>query len=194
MRSRLLFVALGNPGAGYRGTRHNVGFDWLDHVAEELSLKKDFKEKFEAEWLQFEHASHEVHFLKPQTYMNLSGKSLGLWKKKFQGDFEIRVILDDIDLPLGRIKLAATGRDAGHRGMRSLIQVMGTPDIPRMKIGVGRPTSDSEAKDHVLESFNPDEKKVMNQVYQVAKEHFDILCESSLGEAMNQINGWRASV
>ena len=194
MRSRLLFVALGNPGAGYRGTRHNVGFDWLDRVAEEYSLQKNFKEKFEAHWLEFEHASREIHFLKPQTYMNLSGKSLGLWKKKFQADFEIRVILDDIDLPLGRVKLTATGRDAGHRGMRSLIQVMGTPDIPRMKIGVGRPTSDSEAKDHVLESFNPDEKKVMNQVYQTAKEHFNILCESSLSEAMNQINGWRASV
>lgn len=194
MRSRLLFVALGNPGAGYRGTRHNVGFDWLDHVAEELCLKTKFKEKFEAQWLEFEHASREVHFLKPQTYMNLSGKSLGLWKKKFQADFEIRVILDDIDLGLGRIKLSAAGRDAGHRGMRSLIQVMGTSEIPRMKIGVGRPNSDSEAKDHVLESFNPDEKKVMNQVYKVAKEHFDILCESSLSEAMNQINGWRASV
>ena len=193
MRSRILFVALGNPGAAYQGTRHNVGFDWLDRVAKELGLETSFKKRFDAQWLEFETESHQVHFLKPQTFMNLSGKSLNQWKKKYQSDFEMRVILDDIDLALGRVKLSASGRDAGHRGMRSLMEAMGTQELARLKIGVGRPEEGSEAKSHVLESFAPDEKKMMEQIYQMAKTHFDILCDSSLQEAMNKINAWRVS-
>lgn len=190
MIRRYLFIGLGNPGKKYDRTRHNIGFMWIDRVVTELSSGSStaFKERFQSHWSEQKVGDKEVHFLKPQTYMNLSGEALRDWKKKYQGETRVFVVLDDVDLPFARLRLRARGRDAGHRGMRSIIEHYGTDDIPRLKIGVGR--SDDDTVDHVLQKFSPDEMKVVEKLLDSAAEHFRSILDDDFEAAMNVVNGW----
>jgi len=184
-----LFVGLGNPGPRYNHTRHNIGFTWIDRVAK-LFPKFEWHERFEAHWLHAPHGDVEVHLLKPMTFMNISGKSVLAWKKKFQGDSQMLVVMDDLDLGLGKLRLRPSGGDGGHKGLRSIIECVGTEVIPRLRLGVGRPQA--EARDYVLEKFSPNEKEVVEELMDVAPEHFEILCRESFDSAMNKINAWRS--
>lgn len=186
-------MGLGNPGPKYQNTRHNIGFDWVDAAVGQLfghDLK--FSSKFDSLYCVGRLGEAEVHFLKPQTYMNLSGGAVRKWRKKFQGDVRFLVVLDDVDLALGRLRLRWTGRDAGHRGMRSICDNLGTQDVPRLRIGVGRPTD--ETRDYVLEKFDPDEKKTVQDLLAVAGEHLTAFVEKQPDEALNIINGFRGGM
>lgn len=187
---RFCLIGLGNPGSQYRGTRHNVGFDWVDQAIGLKGFEMDsngFQEKFEAHWAKATYQGREVHILKPMTYMNLSGQALQKWKKKFQGEFDLLVVFDEMDVELGKMKLKLQGSDAGHKGLRSILEVMGTREIPRLRLGVGRPIADGS--DHVLTKFKPEEKKVVDKVFDKAQEHLKLILSEGFLKAMNQING-----
>lgn len=193
--SRLCFVGLGNPGPRYQGTRHNIGFSWIDAVASALFPKTKFTEKYQSLWLESSFSGSnedfEVHFLKPQTYMNESGRAVAEWASKHQGAFTLVVIYDDMDLPIGKLRVRATGSDGGHRGMKSVIERLGTKDIPRLRIGVGRPSVEgqrNEVLEHVLEKFEPEELKTIEKILKDAPEQFKILANETDEAAMNQIN------
>jgi PTH1 family peptidyl-tRNA hydrolase len=194
MKSRLCVIGLGNPGAKYKNTRHNIGFDWLDAVLDSSifsAQSPSFQKKFDSEWWQGNFNEIEVHFLKPQTFMNISGKSLVKWSSKFQGDSQLLVVMDDMDLPLGKIRLRAEGGDGGHRGLRHLIEVYGGKNIPRLRLGVGRPSDDTG--DHVLSRFKPDEKEIVNKCLEDAPSVFEDyashLFDGKFELALNKING-----
>jgi PTH1 family peptidyl-tRNA hydrolase len=187
---RFLFLGLGNPGAKYRGTRHNLGFEWIDALAKSWSPNQSFKEAFKSLWLKFDRESWEVHLLKPQTFMNLSGQALQSWRTKYQGDFSICVFLDDLDLPLGRLRFRAQGGDGGHRGLRSVIEVMGHQEFQRLRIGVGRELEGVDVKDYVLENFSATEKSAVEKILFQAPDFSDLILLGSMDRAMNVINSF----
>lgn len=193
--SKLCIVGLGNPGPRYQGTRHNIGFDWIDSAISQIFSRPSWNEKFQSFWfqsdLEISGSRYELHFLKPQTYMNESGKALVDWKQKHQGDSRMLVVFDDMDLPLGKLRLRAKGSDGGHRGMRSIIERLGTQDIPRLRLGIGRPAVDGvreETLDHVLEKFSPDEKKITAKLFADAGNQLKDFIVHDFEKAMNKIN------
>lgn len=190
MRRKTLFVGLGNPGAKYRGTRHNLGFDWIDRLASEWAPHLAFKEAFQSLWIHFDKDGTEVHLLKPQTFMNLSGKAIQSWMTKFQAEFDLCIFLDDLDLPLGRLRLRPQGGDGGHRGLRSVIEVMGHQDVRRLRIGVGRESEGAEVSDFVLDKFSKAESQVVAQVLEKASEFSDLILTGPADRAMNTINSF----
>lgn len=129
-----LIVGLGNPGSKYESTRHNVGFKVLDHFATKHGIKYK-KRKFKSHWFEYK----KTLFIKPQTYMNLSGIAVQSAASFYQIDPEdIIIIYDDLDLPVGDLRIRKTGSAGGHKGMTSVIQSLQTPMIPRMRIGIGK--------------------------------------------------------
>ncbi len=183
---RICVVGLGNIGARYQNTRHNIGFDWADACVSQLGFGA-WAERYESQWCEGRYLDFPVHFLKPTTYMNLSGKALQAWTNKYQGDNRVLVVYDDMDLPVGRLRLRAEGSDGGHRGIRSILNDCAHRPIFRLRIGVGRPAV--EALDHVLGTFNPEEKAVLASLCAEASKHFSLWLEKPLELAMNQING-----
>ncbi len=195
-RLRICVAGLGNPGTRYQGTRHNIGFDWVQRAAEAfISGSVDWKEKYHSHWamtaLTLGDQDFELHFLMPQTFMNESGKALTDWTSKNQGESKILVVYDDMDLPLGGIRYRSSGSDGGHRGIRSVIERLGTQNVPRLRLGIGRPLVDGvreETLDHVLEKFNPDEKKIVQKVVSDAGEQLKLWLTQNDEQAMNKIN------
>jgi len=152
-----LVVGLGNPGKEYERTRHNVGWWVLDEVARELGF--DFsREKFKALYGEYSTPKGKVIFLKPLTYMNRSGEAVGQFYRFFKlQPSELIVIYDDLDLPLGNVRLRLKGSSGGHRGVESVINSLGTKEFPRLRIGIGRPKRKEEVADFVLSPFKEDE-------------------------------------
>lgn len=118
--------------------------------------------------------------------MNESGKAVSEWKQKFQGESEILVAFDDMDIPLGRLRYRAEGSDGGHRGLRSIIEHLGTQEVPRLRIGIGRPVDQSI--DHVLSRFTPDEKKILKPLLAEASEQLKIWLTEKTELCMNKLN------
>jgi len=201
--NKLCIVGLGNPGPRYQGTRHNIGFDWVDSAVSQVfssgsKSAPKFTNKFNSLWfeaeLELDGNPYEIHFLKPQTYMNESGKALVEWKQKHQGDSNFLIVFDDMDLPVGKLRLRQKGSDGGHRGMRSIIERLGTQEVPRLRLGVGRPSVDGvreETIDHVLEKFSGPEKKAVSKLLADAgsqlKDYVSLSCEN-FEMAMNKMN------
>ncbi len=184
-------IGLGNPGAKYSGTRHNIGFEWVDRVCQELLPGSKYSEKYESEYISGEILGADVHFLKPLTYMNESGRAWSAFRSRHQGSLRSIVVYDDLDLEIGRIRYRTDGSDGGHRGLRSLLQHSGGKELERIRIGIGRPPAGSdEAADFVLSKFKPEERVVMNQVLAVASEQMRLLIQDQT-KAMNQINAWK---
>jgi PTH1 family peptidyl-tRNA hydrolase len=182
-------MGLGNPGPRYNNTRHNIGFAWVNEAVRQLNFDFKFSEKFESEWLTGKWNDLEIHFLKPQTYMNNSGQAYEKWKSKFQGPSQLLVVLDDLDLPVGKIRYRPDGSDAGHRGLRSIIEHSQTAEVPRLRIGIGKPAG-AEAVDYVLEKFSPDDQEILSKVLASAGEQLKIwLTAKNAEEAMNKLNG-----
>lgn len=187
--SRFCFVGLGNPGAKYKGTRHNIGVEWVEALSASTlfsTQKIKASEKFQSYWAMAKFDEHEIHFLLPQTYMNESGRAAAEWKQKYQGDSRLIAVYDDMDIPLGKLRYREYGSDGGHRGMRSLIEHLGSDQISRLRIGIGRPVDTSI--DHVLAKFTPDERTVLNKLLKDVENHFRILISESAEQIMNQLN------
>ena len=150
-----LIVGLGNPGREYEKTRHNVGFRCLDIIADQLNVKVD-KLKYQGLYCQTNYKGKKLFLLKPQTYMNLSGRSVLQLSAYFNiPPQRIIVLFDDISLEPGRLRVRANGSAGGHNGIKSIIQELGSQEFPRVKIGVGaKPHPDFDLADWVLSTFS----------------------------------------
>lgn len=150
-----IVVGLGNPGRDYAGTRHNIGFAIVDEVARQLAATTQ-RSRFKATLHEGHHGGHKLILGQPQMYMNLSGIPVREIVNWYKADLEdLLVVYDDMDLPLGQLRMRETGTAGGHNGMKSIIAEMGTPDIQRLRVGIGRGGGASTA--HVLSRFSADE-------------------------------------
>jgi len=184
-----LIVGLGNPGSKYRSTRHNVGYEVVDLLAERAHA--EFSErKFKARICRARIGGTDTRLIKPETYMNLSGESvqpaLGFFKL---GTEQLIVIHDELDLEPGRMKLKKGGGHGGHNGLRSLIQHLPNPDFTRVRIGIGRPEHPSmDPADYVLSRFSPDVSEIMRKVIERAADAVEAIVRDGLRMAMNEFN------
>jgi PTH1 family peptidyl-tRNA hydrolase len=187
---RHVIVGLGNPGPEYSGSRHNVGFQCVRWLAKKHGLSFDGS-RAHARIAQGTILGKPVVLARPQTFMNLSGQAVnGLlqWLRLTPGD--IVVIHDDLDLPLGRLRLRPGGSAGGHRGIRSIIDSLGSQDFARLRVGIGRPEG-NDAVDYVLGDFNAAERQVMAQSYARAAEAVECILTQGLEVAMNRFNADR---
>jgi len=178
-------VGLGNPGPEYRGTRHNVGFDVVDELAGRWALRlKPWKSVAEVAVA----ADRAVILAKPKTFMNLSGEAVArvVLFHKLELD-DILVVVDEAQLPLGRLRLRGSGSAGGHNGLKSIIQHVGA-EFPRLRIGVGRGDPHWDLADHVLAPFRPEERLVVRQAIDRAADAVETFVESGLEVAMNRFN------
>jgi PTH1 family peptidyl-tRNA hydrolase len=183
-----LVIGLGNPGPQYQNSRHNFGFMVVDMLSEvhRIPVKKI---GHKALWGKGTIAGNEVVLAKPQTYMNLSGQSALELTKHFGVDFhETIIIYDDMDLPLGKLRLRPFGGAGTHNGMRSIIYQLCTEDFPRVRLGIGSPPEGVDAADYVISPFAPEEKAQVFDVIKKAAEAVEVILASGIDEAMNRFN------
>ena len=191
-----LIVGLGNPGTGYANNRHNIGFMCLNRFARAHGIKFDKKQGLARIGIG-EVNGEKVVLARPQTFMNLSGQSVSRLVKKFNVDFnDLLVIHDDLDLPLGKIRIRFGGSPGGHKGISSIINHLGSRDFPRIKVGIGRPATMEDAGEitetdiisYVLSDFPDEEKKIVTGVMDEVSEAVLCLMNEGLTTAMNKYN------
>jgi PTH1 family peptidyl-tRNA hydrolase len=183
-----LIVGLGNPGQQYSGTRHNVGFMMLDYFAGKNKLTFT-DSKWKALISKATVWDESVILLKPETYMNLSGTAVAQAAHFYKlQPANIIIIHDDLDMEFGRIKLVSGGGDGGHKGIRSIIEQLGTKDFPRLKIGIGRPPAPVSPEKYVLGKFDHDEKEMIEQKLSVVLEGIRIFLQQGIAAAMTMVN------
>lgn len=185
-----LIVGLGNPGREYEKTRHNCGFRAVELLAQQLGCKID-RLKFQGLYAQTEYGGRKLFLLKPQTYMNLSGRSVLQLSAFFHiPPQRIIVMFDDISLEPGRLRVRPDGSAGGHNGIKSIIQELGSSDFPRVKIGVGaKPHPDYDLADWVLSTFSAQEEKALAVALDNAVKAALTIMDSSVSEAANRYNG-----
>lgn len=185
---RLCVIGIGNPGRRYARTRHNVGFDVVDTLAARREwtwrAEGDSAESARGRWAP----GIQVVLIKPLTYVNLTGKII----PRLLGDVDdaaadLMVVLDDLDLPLGRLRMRASGRSGGHRGLTSVIEALGSSGFPRLRVGIGRPPG-AEAADYVLGKFAPEEREAADGAVTRAADAVTCWIEEGLENAMNRFN------
>lgn len=183
-----LIVGLGNPGREYAGTRHNVGFDVADELAERMGVTFRRSWRFPAELAEGALEGERVILVKPRTFMNRSGEAVApLMSKKGVTPADVIVVVDDVDLPLGRLRLRKAGSAGGHNGLKSIIASIGSDQFPRVRIGIGRDTARDTA-DHVLGRFTPEEQPVMAEAIRRAADSISVAIRSGWDRAMNEFN------
>jgi peptidyl-tRNA hydrolase, PTH1 family len=183
-----LIVGLGNPGNSYQDTRHNIGFMVMDVLAARLGATFQVEKRWESHVAKFAGG----FLVKPQTYMNLSGRAVGAVGRYYKIPAqETLVVIDDVDLPLGRLRLRPSGSAAGHNGLKSLISTLGTDQFPRVKVGIGadngRPAGDRLVV-HVLGKFSEEERAAVAQAVDRAADAVLRAMKDGLGAAMNFFN------
>ena len=188
-----VICGLGNPGERYRFTRHNVGFRVVDLLADRWGLTGEGRIRDGAALLEARQPEPvgRVLLVKPMRYMNRSGTVLraALRQSDVEPATDLLVVTDDIDLPLGRLRLRRSGSAGGHNGLRDIIGAFGTGEIQRLRIGVGRA---GEAANHVLATFRPEERDVATEMVQVGADAAERWLEQGLEPAMNAFNGYGA--
>ena len=182
-----IIVGLGNPGSEYSSTRHNVGFMAIDELARRLGVSS-WKKRNQALVAEYR-AAEPVVLIKPQTYMNLSGIAVGelaRWYKVPPED--MIVIFDDMDVPLGRLRLRTKGGSGGHRGIESLLTHLTNDSFARVRIGIDRPPTNWQVADYVLSQFTPDEQPLLNEAITRAAEAAECIVKQGMIKAMNVYN------
>lgn len=180
-------VGLGNPGSRFSSTRHNVGFMALDHLAKKLDVS--FRGKFQAEIGEALIAGDKALLVKPQTFMNLSGRSVREvlnWYKLTPEN--LIVIYDDMDLPLGKIRLRPQGGAGGHNGIKSIIGELGTESFNRVKIGIGRPPEGWDPADYVLSDLRSNDVRDLAEVLVMVEGAVNSIISEGINRAMNSYN------
>ena len=182
-----LIVGLGNPGSKYDGTRHNIGFVVLDELARSWQISMAETKKFQGQFGEGTIAGRKLRLLKPTTYMNNSGQSIRAvldWYKISSGS--VLVVYDDMDLPVGRLRMRLSGSAGGQNGMKSAISHLGTQTFPRLRVGIG--SKDRDAIAHVLGSFAPAEKVLITEVTQLSVSAIEVSLRDGVEKAMNLFN------
>jgi len=184
-----LVVGLGNPGEKYRGTRHNVGFEVVDRLASAhvpRGWEMSPEEAVEAKWRRDPEA---VLFVKPLTFMNLSGHAVQRLSHFYKVALpDVLIVCDDVNLPLGRLRARGNGSEGGHNGLRSVADVLGTTEYPRLRIGVGRGDARRDLADHVLARFDADEKPAIDDAVARAADAVEMWIADGLSKMMNTFN------
>ena len=182
-------AGLGNPGRRYQGTRHNVGFDWVDRVAAELGAPWKAQRRFHAELAEWRLDGREIWGMKPQTYMNRSGQAVAAFARaKGLEPPGILVVHDDLDLPPGTVRLKAGGGHGGHNGLRSLVDELGSKDFLRLRIGVGHPGDREQVVPYVLSRPSPDERRALEAGMDRALEVLPELAAGQWQRAVNRLH------
>lgn len=185
---RKLVVGLGNPGPKYEATRHNIGFMVVDALAQGPT-RASFTRKFDGQWAEIEIDYQRILLLKPETFMNLSGRSVRQAAQFYKIEpSDILVVCDDLSLPLGRLRIRPSGSDGGQRGLRDIIAHLGTPEIPRLRIGIGD-RGPIDASDFVLSRFRSNEQAVINDALITASQAIAVWAGQGVEAAMNRFNG-----
>ena len=187
-----VIAGLGNPGAQYANTPHSIGFEVVDAIAREIGAEWKASASFKGELATGMFAGQKVLLLKPMTYMNLSGDSVAPVVRYHNATpADLLVVSDDIDLPVGRIRIRVGGSAGGHNGLKSIIERVGTPAFTRLRVGVGRDARDrSEVIGYVLGKFDSDTRAVMDKVVPAAVQAAAAIISSTPQAAMNTWNGW----
>ena len=183
-----LIVGLGNPGREYRQTRHNIGFMLLDRLALRLNLTFS---RVESKSLvtKGDYAGRRLLLAKPQTYMNLSGQAVGAMAQFYKVPQEnLLVVYDDVDLPFGLLRMRPAGGAGGHKGMTSIIERLGSQEIPRLRMGIGRPPGRMEAADYVLQEFSATETNLLPEILDRGVEAMFTFITQGIAAAMNHYN------
>jgi PTH1 family peptidyl-tRNA hydrolase len=186
-----IVVGLGNPGSRYAATRHNVGYAVIDSLAESPQVSR-FQGRFQAQVAEWSDGPEKVLLAKPETFMNLSGRSVRKLVDFYQVPPEaLLVVCDDVNLPLGKLRVRGRGSHGGHNGLRDIQNHLGTSEYPRLRIGVGRPGEEGGPGlvDHVLGRFRPSEQAVMADAVERAAQAVVVWVGQGTEVCMNQYNG-----
>jgi peptidyl-tRNA hydrolase, PTH1 family len=184
-----LIVGLGNPGREYELTRHNIGFLVIDGLAERWGVQVN-KYKFKALVGENRKPHQRVLLIKPQTFMNLSGNSVGSFYRFYKPPLDqLLLIFDDLDLPFGTVRIRKSGGSSGHKGMKSIIDQLGTEEFPRIRVGVGRPPGKMNSADYILDKFRKSEKSDLDLILSDCTDAVETIIENGIEMAMNRFNG-----
>ena len=190
MENVFLIVGLGNPGAEYAKTRHNAGFLLVEKLAEQWQAVWANERKFVARVAKAERNGRKVLLCEPQTFMNLSGESVGALVNFYQLPLgKILVAVDDADLPFGEIRLRKSGSSGGHHGLESIEQHLASREFARLRIGIGRKDSSRQITNYVLGKFEVGESELLKKVLERATAQVEIWLMSGIEKAMSQFNG-----
>jgi peptidyl-tRNA hydrolase, PTH1 family len=183
-----LIVGLGNPGSKYAQTRHNVGFDAIDHLAKRWQITLSDQKRFQGIAGEGLVGQQKIKLLKPQTFMNLSGQSVRAVLDWYKLDpTAVLVIYDDLDLPLGKLRMRLAGSAGGHNGMKSIISHLGTPAFPRLRLGIGK--SQDETISHVLGKFAAAEVPIVREVLELSSDAVQLAMRQGIEKSMSLYNG-----
>jgi peptidyl-tRNA hydrolase, PTH1 family len=184
-----LIVGLGNPGAKFAQTRHNIGFDVVDSLTKRWQISLNERKQFQGIYGEgFSSNKSKIRLLKPQTFMNLSGQSVRSTIDWFKLSPEsVLVVYDDLDLPLGKIRLRLSGSAGGHNGMKSIIAHLGTQNFPRVRIGIGS-SGEKETIAHVLGKFSAVETPIVNEVIYLVNDSIEMSLKQGVERAMSLYN------
>ncbi len=185
-----LIIGLGNPGRQYDQTPHNVGFHAIDRLGERFRAEWALERRFEAMTADIQIMGQKLTLMKPLTYMNLSGQSVAAWRSKNGGEpEEMLVISDDFHLPMGQLRLRPTGSHGGQKGLMSVINSLGTTDVPRLRIGIAPGGgSVSDMVSYVLARVRPADREVFERSWDDAADAVEMVVEKDLQTAMNRYN------
>ena len=190
MEETFLIVGLGNPGKEYANTRHNIGFMTIERLAKHFSFDWQVNKKFTTHLAKGDQDGKKILLTKPQNYMNLSGKTVAPLAGYYKIHSErVMVIVDDLDLPLGSLRMRPDGSGGGHRGLESISECLGTRSFPRLRVGIGRPERKEEVSEFVLGQFNQDELDRVEKVIETASNQISCWINKGLQMAMNNYNG-----
>lgn len=184
----MLIVGLGNPGSAYAATRHNVGFRCIDRLAARNSLKFNLR-RANSEVARGQVAGQLVALVKPQTFMNLSGQAV----KRISMSWgvppaAVLIVYDDVDLPVGTIRLRERGSPGTHNGMKSVVHELRTTEVPRLRIGVGAASGKTDLADHVLSKATEEEEAATAEAIERACDAIELILRRDVATAMNQFN------
>jgi len=184
-----LLIGLGNPGREYKDTRHNFGFMLIDRIAVRLNAR-GLKVQSKAIVMNTTYEERKLILAKPQTFMNLSGQSVqGLVHFYKVPLTNVMILSDDLDIPFGTIRIRASGGPGGQRGLSSILEQLGTKDVPRMRLGIGRPPGRMDPAAYVLQNFSRDELKSISEILDHAAEAVFAFVTHGLNKSMNEFNG-----
>jgi PTH1 family peptidyl-tRNA hydrolase len=181
-------IGLGNPGPRYEGTRHNIGFAVIDYLAAAPSVSP-FRRRFDAQVAEISEGQESVLLVKPETFMNLSGRAVRQVVDFYKIDVpDVLVVCDDIALPLGKLRARARGSDGGQKGLRDIEQHLGTQEYSRLRIGVDAPGEHLDAADHVLSRFKPGERAAVEEAIATAAQAVLLWLRQGIDVVMNRVN------